>query len=198
MPNGYVLAAQKQVDNGNVMQSLLALHPKQVELNKHYQAYRGTDYDGQPFVLNPKMVVDEDRSYFGRYQVNFSYQPMKDLKMINLCLDLYPHCCALHQLNNFSHGNAHYIDPDFFVAFVEEAIHQYFMVVNQPRRLMINFVEWSRIGDFKPEQQDIPPSEKAQINYPLFYQWAKKHQHIETLFVNHNTGRIIHNTIITL
>lgn len=193
MANSYIKEIQDYVDSHNVMENLLAAHPRQQELNKRFLEYHGRIRG------NPRMVITEDQLYKGNYQVNFSYQPTDaSAKLINLCLDLYPHCCALHQLNNFQHGHEKFLDTEFFLSFVAECIRQYSIGVNTPRRLMINFVEWTRTEQFSVTDTEIPLDPKSQVGYHLFYEWAKKHQHIETLFVNHNTNRVIHNVIITL
>ena len=78
---------------------------------------------------------------------------------------------------------------------IEGCIRIYRDAVTPTQRIMINFVEATRYDHFSTSDV-IPVDEKSTINYPLFYKWANKYQTNETLFVNHNTGRIIHNVIV--
>lgn len=110
-------------------------------------------------------------------------------------LDLYPDCCALHQLNGFGF----YPDLDRYTidAFINVCIGSWGKILTNPKRLMINFVETTREDALRPEDV-VPVHEHQKMNYQSFYDWAMSKPHLEQMFVNHNTSRVIHNVIVTL
>jgi hypothetical protein len=183
------------------LETLLEKFPRQRELDQASAEMLGKNYDGTYNKVDPVITVETDSTYGGAYQVVFLYRPIQHHSpTIKFCLDLYPYCCALHQLNNFSCSDK-YLDQEFFEAFIQMAFGYYKNHVNKITRLMINFVEFSRATQFDMDDKAIPLDEKSEIQYPTWYKWAKNRPAanvIETLFVNNNTDRVIHNTIITL
>ena len=197
----YASKINKQIQLNNELETLLEKFPRQRELDQTYAEILGKKYDGTYTKVDPIITVENDSTYGGAYQVVFLYRPIQHhAPSIKFCLDLYPYCCALHQLNNFSCCDK-YLDQEFFEAFIQRALSYYNANINKITRLMINFVEFSRATQFDMDDKAIPLDEKSEIQYPTWYKWAKNRPEskvIETLFVNNNTNRVIHNTIIIL
>jgi len=196
--SGYTDVAQARCTN--LFKQLTKKYPKQLEMITEYGKLNHYQFDAKgervPIPLEPQITAVEYTKY-GRsaYGIRFDVRITKTgPSLIGFTLDLYPECCALHQLNAFHH-DSQYVDPDFAEAFIEECIRIYRYVVTTTQRIMINFVEATRYDHFSTSDV-IPVDEKSTINYPLFYKWANKYQTNETLFVNHNTGRIIHNVVV--
>lgn len=171
-------------------EDLFKKHPEQIK--KYEAACIQYEWKDSPLTI----TVSDDRKYNGKYAITFSVGNSY-FHLVKFTLDLYPACCALNQLNDFHTDEVILLEP-FLKDFIQLCINTYRRCVSTPRRLMINFVEWTRQNDYNPSQKDIPVSDKTQINFPMMYKWAKESDHIETTFVNHNTGRIIHNVIVNL
>ena len=194
----YTENAQKLCDA--LFARLIKKYPKQQELFELYckQNYYCFDKLGNKVFLpaEPSITASEYNKY-GRssYGVTFNARiNITGASLLGFTMDLYPECCALNQLNAF-HSYDSYVDPDFADEFIEGCIRIYRQAINGVQRIMINFVESSRYGIFSTSDV-IPVDEKSLINYPLFYKWANKYQTNETLFVNHNSARIIHNVVV--
>lgn len=198
----YADCIDKNIQLNNELEILLEKFPQQRKLDQTAAKRAGKSYDGTYFKVEPIITAKTDSMYLGAYQVVFTYHPIENqAPALKFCLDLYPYCCALHQLNNFGYGDSEYLDQEFFEAFIQMALDYYRVHINKITRLMINFVEFTRTGHFEMDDKAIPLDEKSSIQYPMWYEWAKNRpesQIIETLFVNHNTERVIHNMIITL
>ncbi len=184
----------------DTLAELLKKYPDQQKKLEECNRIVNYDYDEKgnrtPKPFTPFIKCMQEEKYNGRYAVKFLLKlSVPSTPLIAFTLDLYPECCALHQLNGFHHCDSHYLDEEFFFEFIKRCISAYTMSVNVPRRLMINFVR--EHSDHRP---DIIPAavENPRILYPMWYRWACRYPKQETLFANHNTHRIIHNTIINL
>lgn len=185
-------------------QELSTKYPEQLERFKEYNNYNNYKWafdKGEkikvPLPFQPAIICSKYTKYgTSQYGLTFEFQLSPGRTMgISFTLDLYPECCALHQMNNFSHNQAVLINPVFAYDFIEGCVMIYQEVVNRIARIMVNFVETTRQDKYSTDDV-VPPDPKAIINYPLFYTWANKYQTQENLFVNHNTARIIHNTVV--
>jgi hypothetical protein len=138
-----------------------------------------------------------DNKYQAKYACQFKLSIGGDngINLARFTLDLYPACCALHQLNDFYFHRS--LDKETIASLLQWCLSAYGMILTRPKRLMINFVEASREDMFKYDDV-VPPYDTQVMNYQTFYDWAKEKAHLEQMFVNHNTNRIIHNVIVTL
>lgn len=144
-----------------------------------------------------KLECVPDTKYQGKYSCQFKLSVGGDngVHLARFTLDLYPACCALHQLNDFTFYSE--LDKETIGSLILCCLNAYGTILTRPRRLMINFVEATRDDTFGPTDV-VPPYDKQKMNYQTFYDWAISKPYLEQMFVNHNTTRIIHNVIVTL
>ena len=128
------------------------------------------------------------------------------MELLSFCLDPYPACCAMWQINNFKYVS---VVGDCVVECMNkllQLVQKYYY--SSLRRVVLNVVENPRwetersvysdyVSDYVPKYKfgDIPPldeTDMTKIKYPKIYTWAKSHKHQELLTVNHNTENIIH------
>jgi hypothetical protein len=194
----YTKVIQERIQAG--LSKLLTEHPKQVALCEEFVKRYGKTYGNDGNVGHRPLEIsfitkDDDTGYKSPYSVIFRFYANPVMTpLISFGVGLYPHCCAIHQLNGFA-SKEEFLDFAFFKAFMKLCLSSYGVIVAQTPRLMINFVEFSR--DHKYKTTDVVPEiENPDIHYPIFYKWACTFQKQEMLYVNHNTGRIIHSTLI--
>lgn len=144
-----------------------------------------------------RLEVIEDK-YGANYSARFSLHiGNQAICLARFTLDGYPACCALHMVNDFYAREG--IDEKLLDDMFDTCSRTYTRTMGgSVNRVMFNFLEVTRQDKFRPTDV-VEEYKEAQFQYPQWRKWAEsKKNMIETQFVNHNTGRIIHNTTVIL
>lgn len=115
----------------------------------------------------------------------------KDHLLLWFTLSPYNYCCAMNQANGFGYDNC--VRPEFVDAMMttlQKLVRPY-----SSQRWVFNFVEPRRDHDHRVDATEVVEAAEGEpvISYKHLYCWAKRQAKFqEMLFVNQNTGNIIH------
>jgi len=104
----------------------------------------------------------------------------------------YNYCCAMNQINGFGYDNCLEFEfVDAMMATLQKSVRRY-----SSQRWVFNFVETRRDRDHPVDATEVvlPEVEREpRMHFEYLYDWAKRQAKFqEMLFVNQNTGNIIH------
>lgn len=115
----------------------------------------------------------------------------KDRVLLWFTLSPYNYCCAMNQVNGFGYDNC--VKPEFVDAMMttlQKTVRPY-----SSQRWVFNFVEPRRNHVLPVDPTEVVEAidGKPVICFEYLYNWAKRQAKFqEMLFVNQNTGNIIH------
>jgi len=103
----------------------------------------------------------------------------------------YNYCCAMNQINGFGYDNCLEFEfVDTMMTTLQKSVRRY-----SSQRWVFNFVETRRHDHPVDATEEVLPwaDEDLRMSYKYLYDWAKRQAKFqEMLFVNQNTGNIIH------